>query len=184
MAGRRAMPVDILVATGKKHLTKKEIAERKKAEIKFGDKNFRCPGYVVKNKEAYKKWQELKKLYKDVDFISSSDMGLLARYCVTYSEYLKLCEKREMLEDIQIDVDEIEEYINDSDEFDFRIKKALLDITSLKGLENINTAINKKMEMLIKMEDRLFLNPLAKIKNVPTPRKEEKVESKFSKFGG
>jgi len=40
-------------------------------------------------------------------------------------------------------------------------------------LLRIETAINKKMDMLIKMQDRLFLNPLAKVKNVP---KKEKVK--------
>jgi len=46
------------------------------------------------------------------------------------------------------------------------------------------TAVNKKMDMLIKMQDRLFLNPLAKIKNIPKQKKEEKPVSKFAKFGG
>ena len=46
----------------------------------------------------------------------------------------------------------------------------------------LDTAINKKMDMLIKMEDRLFLNPLAKVKNVPKV-KEEKPKNKFDKFG-
>ena len=40
-------------------------------------------------------------------------------------------------------------------------------IVSVDGVLKIDSAINKKMDMLIKMEDRLFLNPLSKVKNVP-----------------
>jgi hypothetical protein len=46
-------------------------------------------------------------------------------------------------------------------------------ILSVGGLIAIETAINKKMDMLIKMEDRLFLNPLAKVKNVPKKEPEK-----------
>jgi hypothetical protein len=38
----------------------------------------------------------------------------------------------------------------------------------------LETAINKKMELLLKMEDRSFLNPLAKVKGIP--QKEKKLE--------
>lgn len=55
-------------------------------------------------------------------------------------------------------------------------------IISTDGLLTVETAINKKMDMLIKMEDRLFLNPLAKIKNIPKQPEEEPKVNKFSKF--
>ena len=45
-------------------------------------------------------------------------------------------------------------------------------ILSVAGLLALDKAINAKMDALVKMEDRLFLNPVAKIKNVPkTPEK-------------
>ena len=37
----------------------------------------------------------------------------------------------------------------------------------------LDNAINKKMDMLIKMEDRLFLTPLAKVKNIPKKEPEK-----------
>ena len=58
-------------------------------------------------------------------------------------------------------------------------------LLSSDGLLTLESAINKKMDMLIKMEDRLFLNPLAKVKNVPKQVKvEEAPESRWTKFGG
>lgn len=37
----------------------------------------------------------------------------------------------------------------------------------------LESAINKKMDLLIKMEDRSFLNPLAKVKNIPKKEQEK-----------
>jgi hypothetical protein len=79
---------------------------------------------------------------------------------------------------------ELDEYIEVSEDFNFKVKKQLRAMIAVDGLLRIETAINKKMDMLIKMQDRLFLNPLAKVKNVPKPKKEEKPPSKFAKFGG
>ena len=42
-------------------------------------------------------------------------------------------------------------------------------------IHKANVALSKNKEMLIKLEDRLFLNPVARIRAVPkTPPKEEK----------
>jgi hypothetical protein len=66
------------------------------------------------------------------------------------------------------------------EEFQKNVEKLLASNVELQ----LESAINKKMDMLIKMEDRLFLNPLAKVKNVPKRIKEEdKPVSKWNKFG-
>lgn len=181
MAGRNAQPIDILQATGKKHLTKAEIELRKNSEIKFGGQQLTCPAYVKANKEAYKKWQEAIALYAGFDFVSSGDAGLLGRYCMTFSEYLDLIARRGRIDAISRDCDDVMDYVADSEEFDFRLKKKLLDMVSTSAVLNLDTAINKKMDMLIKMEDRLFLNPLAKLKNVAKPEEKEP-ESKWDKY--
>jgi len=174
--GRNAQPIDIVQANGRKHLTKAEIENRKKSEIKVGNNNLRCPIYIKNNVNAYSKWKEIIKIYKDVDFVSSGDIGLLARYCMTHSEYLKLCETRNKLESLQVNWTEYEDMM--PKEFQEGIEYLLRCNVDFQ----LDTAINKKMDMLIKMEDRLFLNPLAKVKNVPKV-KEEKPKNKFDKFG-
>ena len=67
--------------------------------------------------------------------------------------------------------------------FSTKVKKQLRDMISVNALLSVEAAINKKMDMLIKMEDRLFLNPLAKVKSIPKQQKEEPQESKWAKFG-
>jgi phage terminase small subunit len=183
MAGRRGQPIDILVAKGKKHLTNEEKKRRKEGEIKIGKNKFICPEFVLKDPQALEKWVEIMKLYKDVDFVSSGDTGHLGRYCKTFSEYLKLLDRMNKIRDISEDSDELENYIGDSDEFDYKIKKQLLDIISTDGVLRIETAINKKQDLLIKMEDRMFLNPLAKVRNVPKKEPEKVDPLKDQGFG-
>lgn len=148
--GRNAQPVKVLQKVGKKHLTKAEIEAREAAEIKLGanDLDKLTPPVFIKNDTvAYKHWQQHIKEYKQAakagaDILTSADIGVLAMYCKTYSEYESLIRKRDI--------------------FELNSNPMIIDDT-LK----LEAAINKKMDMLIKMQDRLFLNPLAKVKNVP-----------------
>lgn len=174
MPGRHAKPIQLHLADRKTHLTKAEIARRQKAEIKLGDHKLRCPPFIKNDVTAFAKWKEITKIYKDIDFVSSGDVGLLARYCMTFSEYQKLLEHRKRIDNIDMfgadEQEQLEKYV-DEDMADDLIAKVNY-IISVDGVLKIDTAINKKMDMLIKMEDRLFLNPLSKVKNVP--KKENK----------
>jgi len=181
--GRNGQPIDLLVAKGKKHLTAKEKELRKKAEIKFGGRAITCPDYVLKNDVALDKWAEISTLYEGFDFVSAGDSGLIARYCMTYSEYLDLIQAFQRVKEVHYDCDELDEAINgtyiDEDTerekqlFSAKVKKQLRDLFAINALLTIETAINQKMKMLIAMEDRLFLNPLAKVKNIPKQKAEE-----------
>lgn len=158
--GRNAQPIEIIKGKGRSnHLTKAEIERRKAAEIKLGEKDLEKlnpPDFIKNNVTAYKHWKQHIKEYKEaakegIEILTSADIGQLALYCRTFSEY--------------------ESLINFS--------KDDLDISDYLKLE---TAINKKMDMLIKMQDRLFLNPLARIKNVPTKEK-KKPDNPMDEFG-
>lgn len=187
--GRNAQPISILQAKGAKHLTKQEIEERKDAEIRFGGSKLKCPDFVKSDIAAYKKWKEITALYSDVDFVSSGDSGLLARYCKSFSEYQDLLESYQRIKEIHYDMDALDKFLDaevtDDEEtaslFSYKAAKQIRDMISVNALLAIESSINKKMDMLIKMEDRLFLNPLSKVKNVPKP-KEEKPESKWDKY--
>jgi phage terminase small subunit len=138
---------------------------------------------VLKNEDALDKWAEISVLYDGFDFVSAGDSGLIARYCMTYAEYLDLIVRRKRIDGIVQDSDDVFQYLDENDaDFNWRIRKKLMDMCSTGAVLNIDTAINKKMEMLIKMEDRLFLNPLAKVKNVPK-KQEEKPQDPMQRAG-
>lgn len=180
--GRPAKPVELHLANGnKRHLTNEEKQRRKDGEIKIGKKKFLCPVFVQNDKFAYEKWKEIIDLYRDVDFVSNGDTGHLARYCKTFSEYLNLIDRMSHIKNISEDSNDIDEYIDEH--FDDRIKKQLMDMVSTSAILQLETAINKKQDMLIKMEDRLFLNPLAKVRNVPKKPETPKDPLKEQGFG-
>ncbi|EQC64744.1 hypothetical protein HSIVP1_1703 [Veillonella parvula HSIVP1] len=191
--GRNAKPIDLIMADGnKRHLTKAEIEHRKNTEIRFGNDKLVCPKHIKNDKIAYAKWKELIRLYKDFDFVASGDVGMLGRYCMAYSEYMDLLERRTMVCQLMPKVDDDENEII-KDQLDAgnvhpkRIQKMIEKyeyILSFGGIISLDKAINAKMDALVKMEDRLFLNPLAKIKNVPKkPPEEEKTELDQNGFG-
>lgn len=175
MAGRPAKPIELHLLNGnKRHLTKVEIEQRKKSEVQLGEHKLVCPPYVRHDKNAYKKWKEIVKLYKDIDFVSSADVGLMARYCMAFSEYINLTEHRKVCATIRVDTENGE----DTDMLEvlaakYPVKTAVkmfekIEYTfSLSGVLAVDKALNAKMSALVQMEDRLFLNPLAKIRNVP-----------------
>ena len=166
--GRNAQPTNILLAKGMKLLTKSEIEHREKSKIKVGDNKLKCPDFVKNDINAYIKFKEISKIYKDTDDIaSSSDIGLIGRYCVTFSEYLDLLDKRKKVGTFNTDFDKYEQ----------SLPEEFIDVLNNYMRMNVDlqldNAINKKMDMLIKMEDRLFLTPLAKIKNIPKKEPEK-----------
>ena len=182
MAGRNGKPIGLHIAAGNpSHLTKAEIELRKNSEMQIGNSIIKCPEYIKENINAYVKWKEIIKLYKGTKIISSSDTGFLARYCMAYSEYIDLLERKKRISSITQNNDDIVDYIENTEEFNYRLQKQLKDMVSTEAVLKLDAAVNKKMDLLIKMEDRSFLNPLAKVKNVlkPEPKGANPIEDRF-----
>ena len=206
MAGRHAKPIGLHIADGNPgRLTKEEIRRRQETEVKLGAEELakvKAPPMVTKDKIAKRHWSGLMKDYKaaaanGVELLTSADIGVLAMYCRTYAEYEYLLDARQKVQEIEIDSDVFRKYFNhilemadvsDSDPavFGLRAQQHLSQLATIDGVLKIETAINKKMDSLLKMQDRLFLNPLARVKNVPKSPAKPKDEptSKFGKFGG
>ena len=148
-------PIELHKLEKKTHLSKKQIEERENSEIKLGDAVFKKTYHILNNKQALAKWDEVVSIYVDagIRFVSSSDVGIIERYCITYAEYYELLDLKK----------EIEIKVNDK----IKVSAAL---TKLK----IDNNINRKSELLIKMEDRLFLNPLSKIRTIQQEKEQKK----------
>ena len=106
MAGRRKEPVNLVLAKGKKHLTKEEIEQRKAGEIKPIIDGISPPDYLLKDQkeEFIKTADQLKKL----KIMGETDVDTLARYVVANSLYIKTVKKIRK-----------PSVINDPAEFDF-----------------------------------------------------------------
>lgn len=160
MAGRQALPIDVLLTRGKKHLTKKEIELRKQAEVKLGVgdiEKLAPPAYITNDVVAYGYWKKHIKEYANAaksgtEILRSSDVGILCMYCKMQSEYEALMEYRQ---------------------------RQPLGFDEMLKLE---AAINKKIASMIQMQDRLFLNPAARVKNVPK-KQDKPPENPADEFG-
>lgn len=90
MAGPR-QPIDLLLAKGKKNLTKKEIEERKKREIKAKSDNIEPPSYLPAN--LRKEFNRLADEMVDIGIMSNLDCEALARAIISEYNYQKVTKK-------------------------------------------------------------------------------------------
>lgn len=168
MAGRRAKPTELIVLEGKSHRTKAELeARRKKEEALKSKQQYRANRKVRESEIANKTFKRLKKLYENISYIDGLDENIINRYCLLTAEV-------DTLEKLFAKMD------SDLDECDTAADRIKL----YKTMASIEVGLNKKRDMLMKLEDRLFLNPTSRIKNVPQPKKETPPESKWDKFKG
>lgn len=167
MAGRPAKPIELHLAEGKKHLTKSEIAARQEQENKLKSHiKYRPSDKVMQNPVAIRTFKKLKRLYKDIDYVEGLDEMIINRYCLMTAE---IEGQETLLSKMNDDIDECED---PSDR-----------IQLYKTIQQAEITVNRMRDMLLKLEDRLFLNPTARIKNVPRKETEETPQSKWAKFG-
>lgn len=88
MAGKPREPIELIIAKGKKHLTKEEIAQRKNTEVNTDNyKDVKPPKYLSKKqREAF---SEIANKLLDIGIMSELDEGCLARYLIAEDNYLK-----------------------------------------------------------------------------------------------
>ena len=83
---RPRQPIDLVVAKGKKHLTKAEIEERKNSEIKVQFTDIKPPSYLPKN--LCDEFNEIAYMLKTIGIMTELDVDLLARYLLSKQQYL------------------------------------------------------------------------------------------------
>lgn len=90
MSGQR-QPIELVIANGKKNLTKAEIKERRDREIKPIAENIVAPGFLTKKQkeEFYKISDQLTKL----KIMGETDVDALARYIIANDFYINAIKK-------------------------------------------------------------------------------------------
>ncbi len=90
MSGQR-QPIEVVLANGKKNLTKAEIKARLESEIKPVTDNITAPAYLTKKQkeEFYRYSGQLQKL----KIMGETDVDALARYIVANDFYIQAVKK-------------------------------------------------------------------------------------------
>lgn len=152
MAGRPSKPVQLLKLEGKSHRTKKELEYREKVE---------------------------KSLYTGTTF---KEAPAVKADPIAHREFLRL---KKLYKNIQY-VDGLDERI---------INRYCLMISQEQSMQEmiaqaesneekleLYKQINKTRDAILKLEDRLFLNPTARVKAIPKNPPEEKKQSPMAEF--
>ena len=168
-------PLPLQLYDAKKAKPSKAVHKaRKDAELRIGDDNYQMPPELYGDVDAMSEWDRITKLYKKAGLriTSNSDTNILSRYCITNSEYLDL---KKQQPEIPTKIAQTtyspqgNEQIKETEEF-------------LEWKQR-DTIIMKKMDILMKLEDRLFLSPLAKFKYIPMIVKKDKKKEELDMLG-
>ena len=111
MAGAR-QPTNLLLANGKKHLTKQEIEDRINGEVKPLTDNIQAPDYLSKKQKQ--EFNEISEQLQELGIMSETDVDALARYIISRGLYVKLSKqlrKKEILDD----PDNLDRYLKNQD---------------------------------------------------------------------
>lgn len=81
-------PIELIIAKGKKHLTKEEISNRLNTEVKPLDDEIIVPKYLTSKQK--KEFQEISSQLQKLKVMSVTDVDTLARYIQAREIYIKL----------------------------------------------------------------------------------------------
>lgn len=162
---RPSKPVDLILLEKKSHRTKAELEHRRKGEeALYTGESFMESAQVRADPIAHKEFLRLKRLYKNISYVDALDQQVINRYCLEVSALTRL---EQTVSALYVELDNAENY------------EARIRIYSL--INDTTTKTNKAKEMLLKYEDRLFLNPTARIKSIPkNPEKKEELSGMAS----
>lgn len=166
MAGRPSKPVQLIKLEGKSHRTKAELEHREKAEkALYTGTTFKESPAVKADPIAHKEFLRLKKLYKHIQYVDGLDEQIINRYCLLVSQEQAL----------QKLVEHMNEDVENCQTFDHRLEL-------YKAISGTVAKLTQVRNMLLKIEDRLFLNPTARVKAIPKQPPEEEKSSPMAEF--
>lgn len=90
MAGQR-QPIELVLAKGNKHLTKTEIEERRKSEVKPLAGDITPPAYLTKKQKA--EFNTIAGQLQELKIMGETDVDALARYIVANTFYINAVKK-------------------------------------------------------------------------------------------
>lgn len=87
MSGQR-QPIELVIANGKKHLTKAEIEQRQQTEVKPCTDEIVAPSYL--NKKQKSEFDKIAAQLQKLKIMGETDIDTLARYIMSRDLYIKL----------------------------------------------------------------------------------------------
>ncbi|GBU21065.1 hypothetical protein R80B4_00954 [Fibrobacteres bacterium R8-0-B4] len=156
--GRPRTDVKRQLEKGRLSATRK--ADRAPVPVRLNDGRMKMPPSVKADPIARAKWKELIQLFDGKEYVGRSDVGVITRFCLLCSEEAAL---HQLLDDL-IDGGHG---------------------TDLDNILAVSRAVDTKRSLIRSLEDRLYLNPLAKMRGLPpAPKAETATPAELAGFGG
>jgi len=163
VVGRPKEPIDLIIAKGKKHLTRQEIQERKDGEIKTNHINVQPPEYL--SEEQKTEFRKITNILLDIGIISELDEDCLARYLIANTNYIQYTKELNQLNRRLLEVKRTDAKKRIMSEIDTYL------IYQDRALKQCRVCAND-----------LGLSISSRAKLVMPPSKEPPKENKFAKF--
>jgi len=181
MAGRPREPIDLLIAKGKKHLTKDEIFERKEQEVEVPFLDVMPPDYL-KGKKRIAEFNHYANMLLKIGIFTELDVDILAQYILakelylTYTKQLeKVMAKANIVHKWAV-IDDLAMLCDEGDTLD-ELKKLLEKICRRQRGEDATTLMNlqdKAFKQCLACAKELGLTVTGRCKLVvPTPPDDE-----------
>lgn len=129
----------MIIYEGKSHRTRAELEARRRSEINIGDQKFIPPDFILADPVALAKWNDLMKIYH----CPAAEGIVTSADTDILASYCETFSEEQTLIGLR--------------------QKAKTD----KGKLKYTIALLKTREMRLKISNHIYLNPIARIKNIP-----------------
>lgn len=167
MAGPR-QPVDLVLAKGKKHLTKEEIEERRASEVQPCVDEIVAPSSLTAAQR--KEFDKLARQLQKIKIMGETDVDMLARYVVAQSLYVQA------VKDLQAVQKQRPKSDDDPQAF------ALAMLSWAHALESLDKRVDRYFKQATTAASKLGLTISDRCKLVVPVKEEEPKVNKFAKF--
>lgn len=171
MAGQR-QPIDLVISKGKKHLTKAEIAERQRTEVRAAADKVTAPQYLTP--EQKKSFKKIVKELRAINLVANLDVDALARLVIAQEKYVEIT-KEIARQPLMIE----EFYIHKNESGTEELKSRM---TVNKEVERLTNLQNKYFKQCRQGASDFGMTISSRCRLVAPLQKEDPKENKFSKF--
>lgn len=168
MAGPR-QPVELLIAKGKKHLTKEEIQERRDSEVQACTDGIAAPSHLTAAQK--KEFDKLAKQLQKIKIMGETDVDMLARYVIAQGLYVQA------VKDLAAVQKQRPKSGDDPQGF------ALAMLSWANALEAMDKRVDRYFKQATTAASKLGLTITDRCKLVVPVKEEEPKVNKFAKFG-
>ena len=158
-------PTNVILLEGKSHRTKKELAERKRAEAQLlTGKILKEAAEVKENEKAHKEFQRIRKLLKSIEKDDDLYGATINRYCLLMAECSDFQDKRETMYRQMQDLQESKEEFERNEDLKTYY---MLQSTMQKNMIALDRQVQTKRKMVLDIEKENIMTIASSLRSVP-----------------